>query len=139
MKESMISHLLDTSVYSQRLRPKPVASAVDRWRRLGDSSLAISSVCEAELRYGLARKKSDRLWREYRDFLENRLVLLPVDKPVADLFGEIKCQMEIRGAPRADFDLLIAATALSHQLVLATLNARHFDAIPGLRVEDWSL
>ena len=91
------------------------------------------------MRYGLARRKSDRLWRECRDFLENRLVLLPVDKPVADLFGEIKSQMEIRGEPRADFDLLIAATALSHQLVLAILNARHFDGIPGLRVEDWSL
>lgn len=52
----MISHLLDTSVYSQRLRPRPLPSVVDRWRRLGDSSLAISCICEAELRYGLASR-----------------------------------------------------------------------------------
>lgn len=134
----MISHLLDTSVYSQRLRPRPLPSVVDRWRRLGDSSLAISGICEAELRYGLARRKSERLWREYHDFLENRLVLLPVDKAVADIYGEIKAAMEVRGEPRADFDLLIAATALSHRLVLVTLNPRHFDGIPGLTVEDWS-
>lgn len=134
----MISHLLDTSVYSQRLRPRPLPSVVDRWRRLGDSSLAISGICEAELRYGLARRKSERLWREYHDFLENRLVLLPVDKAVADIYGEIKAAMEVRGKPRADFDLLIAATALSHRLVLVTLNPRHFDGIPGLTVEDWS-
>ena len=135
----MISHLLDTNVYSQRLRPKPLRGVVDRWRRLGDASLAISAICEAELRYGLARRNSDRLWREYRDFLENRLVLLPVDKQVAAVFGQIRAGTEFRGEPRADFDLLIAATALSHKLALATLNPRHFDGIPGLQVEDWSV
>lgn len=54
----MISHLLDTCVYSQRLRPKPLVGVMDRWRNLGDESLAISGICEAELRYGLARKNS---------------------------------------------------------------------------------
>ena len=135
----MISHLLDTCVYSQRLRPKPLVGVMDRWKKLGDESLAISGICEAELRYGLARKNSVRLWREYRDYLENRLVILPVDKPVADIFGEIKAETETHGQPRADFDLLIAATALAHRLVLATLNARHFDGIPGLQVQDWSV
>jgi tRNA(fMet)-specific endonuclease VapC len=135
----MISHLLDTCVYSQRLRPRPLVTVANRWRNLGDESLAISGICEAELLYGLARKNSVRLWREYRDYLENRLVILPVDKPVADIFGEMKAEAEIRGEPRADFDLLIAATALAHRLVLATLNARHFDGIPGLQVQDWSV
>ena len=60
---------------------------MDRWKNLGDDSLAISGICEAELRYGLAR----------------------------------------------------AATALAYRLVLATLNARHFDGIPGLQVQDWSV
>ncbi|MEZ5278048.1 MAG: type II toxin-antitoxin system VapC family toxin [Opitutaceae bacterium] len=134
----MLTHLLDTSVYSQRLRPNPLESVVDRWRRLGDSALAVSGICEAELRYGLAKKDSNRLWSEYREFLENRLVLLPVDKAVADAFGEIKAVMEREGQPRPDFDLLIAATARAHRLILATLNARHFVGIPGLQVEDWA-
>lgn len=134
----MISHLLDTSVYSQRLRPKPLQSVVNRWRRLGDASLAISAICEAELRYGLARRKSERLWREYHEFVEDRLVLLPVDKRVSSIFGEIKAVTEACGKPKADFDLLIAATALAHKLILATLNPRHFEGIPGLQVEDWA-
>ncbi len=133
----MISHLLDTSVYSQRLRPKPVPGVVAHWRRLGDSCLAISGICEAEVCFGLARRDSPRLWREYREFLENRLVLLPVEKAVAEMYGRLKAAMESGGEPRADFDLLIAATALEHGLVLATLNLRHFKGIPGLRVEDW--
>ena len=47
------SHLLDTSVYSQVLKPRPLPSVVRRWRLLGDDRLAISSICEAELLYGL--------------------------------------------------------------------------------------
>jgi len=35
-------------------------------------------------------------------------------------------------------DLLIAATAKTSGLILATLNARHFEGIEGLAVEDWS-
>jgi predicted nucleic acid-binding protein len=37
-----------------------------------------------------------------------------------------------------DFDLLIAATALEHGLIVATLNVRHFSMIAGLSWEDWS-
>ena len=50
----MITHLLDTSVYYQRLKPVPLAAVERRWRKLGDAALGISSICEAELRCGLA-------------------------------------------------------------------------------------
>ncbi len=133
----MPSHLLDTSIYSQRLRPKPSRTVVTRWKELGDANLAISTICEAELRYGLAKRNSERLWTEYRSYLENRILILPVDKQVADVFGDLKALMESRGTPRADFDLLIAATALCHRLILVTLNVRHFEDIPGLVVESW--
>lgn len=133
----MLTHLLDTSVYCQRLKPVPLAAVERRWRAAGDAALCISSICEAELRYGLAKRNSPRLWTEFRNYLENKLVLLPVDKPVADRYGELKAQMESRGTPRADVDLWIAATALTHRLILATCNARHFEGVDGLVVEDW--
>jgi len=135
----MITHLLDTSVYSQRLRPRPLASVIERWRKLGDARLAISGICQAEIVYGLAKKDSERLWVEYREYLENALVLLPVDGSVATRFGRLKAVMEGGGLAKADFDLMIAATALTRDLTLATLNLRHFDGIPGLVVEDWSV
>jgi len=134
-----MTHLLDTSVYSQRLRPKPLPGVMRRWQAAGDSALAVSSICEAELRYGLAKRGSRRLWQEYVRYLENRLVVLPVDKQVADALAELKASLERVGRPRADFDLLIAATCLVHRLILATANPRHFADIPDLPVEDWSL
>lgn len=133
-----ITHLLDTNVYSQRLRPTPVAETVRRWRELGDARLCISAICEAEILYGLEKRDSVRLWQEYDAFLKDRLVVLPVDRNVAARYAMIKVACESVGQPRADFDLLIAANALAHGLTLATLNIRHFHGIPDLRVEDWS-
>ena len=43
------------------------------------------------------------------------------------------------GRTRPIFDLMIAATAVVHELSLATCNAEHFKGIPELRVLDWSL
>ena len=54
----MLTHLLDTSVYCQRLKPAPLASVERRWRKLGDAPLCISSICEAELRCGLAKRNA---------------------------------------------------------------------------------
>jgi tRNA(fMet)-specific endonuclease VapC len=99
--------------------------------------LAISSICEAELLYGLEKRNSERLWQEYRSSLENALVEIPLDHAVVQSYAKIKARQESIGEPRADFDLLIAATAVTHRLTLATGNIRHFEGIPGLDVEDW--
>lgn len=132
-----LTHLLDTSVYSQRLRPRPHPGVVRRWKQLGDHRLAISAICEAELLYGLRKRDSKRLWQEYHAGLENKLALCPVEHVVAQKFAELKARMEAIGQPRADFDLLIAATALCNSLILATGNIAHFMDIPGLEVENW--
>ena len=56
---------------------------------------------------------------------------------MAQKFAELKARMEAIGQPRADFDLLIAATALCNSLILATGNIAHFMDIPGLEAENW--
>jgi predicted nucleic acid-binding protein len=43
-----------------------------------------------------------------------------------------------KGPPRPEVDLLIAATARVHSLVVATLDLSHFSDIAGVVVEDWS-
>jgi tRNA(fMet)-specific endonuclease VapC len=42
-----------------------------------------------------------------------------------------------RGKPIATVDLLIAATAITHDLTVVTHNVKHFADVPGLRVQDW--
>lgn len=134
-----LSHLLDTSVYSQRLRREPHAGVVRRWGELGDGALAVSAICEGELVFGLELKKSERMRSEYRLYLKGRLAFLPVDQNVVAAYGRLKSHLWQAGQPCGELDLWIGATALSHRLILATLNARHFTGMPGLVVEDWSL
>jgi len=133
-----VTHLLDTSVYCQPLRKKPVPAVAARWKRLGDAPLCVSVLCEAEVLQGLEARDSDRLWKLYRSLLEGRLPLLEVTLDVAQTYARLAGPLIREGKPRPVVDLLIAATAKSFGLVLATLNSRHFDGIEGLAVEDWS-
>jgi tRNA(fMet)-specific endonuclease VapC len=134
----MVTHLLDTSVYSQRLRRQPVGGVIRRWSALGDGKLAISSICEAELLFGLEKKNSVRLWAEYDDYLKFKLIVLSLDRNVIETYARLKAELQSSGMSVSEFDLLIGATALAHGLKLATLNAKHFTVIPGLIVEDWT-
>lgn len=133
-----LSHLLDTSVYCQPLKPRPLPSVENRWRALGDDALCISAICEAELLYGLELKQSRKLTSQYQALLKDRLNVLPLDSLVARTFSQIKSAAKRRGHACPDFDFLLAASAKAHSLVLATLNHRHFTWIEGLAVEDWS-
>ena len=132
------SYLLDTSVYSQPLKPQPLPSVERHWRKHGDGALAISVICEAELRFGIEKKQSAKLRRAFAALLQGRLVSFDVDTAVAAAFGELKAHALRKGLGPSDFDLLIAATAKTRSLTVATLNVRHFMGLDGVVVEDWS-
>lgn len=134
-----LSHLLDTSVYCQPIKPRPQESVRERWTALGDDALAISTICDAEVLYGLELKKSQRLKALYDGLLKGRLRALPVDSGVAKHFASLKAWAKVNGRALADFDLLIAATARAHDLTLATLNVRHFQGLPDVTMEDWNV
>jgi predicted nucleic acid-binding protein len=125
-------------VYCQPLRKKPIASVVERWTAIGDASLCVSVLCEAEVLQGLEANGSDRLWSRYRSLIEGRLPALDITLETAKTYATLAGRLIRSGKPRPVVDLLIAATARSSGLVLATLNPRHFTGIEGLAVEDWS-
>ena len=133
------THLLDTTVLSQPIKNSPSAAVMDRWSDLGDSAVCTSAICVAELLQGLEIRQSKKYWRRYRELLENRFVALPFDQSVALVFGKVSAVLRSRGEPGPVVDLLIASTAIRHKLIIATLNTNHFDGIPGLHIEDWSI
>ncbi len=53
------------------------------------------------------------------------------------LYAEIRVALEASGQRLDDPDLRIAAICLAHDLTLVTGNVRHFERVPGLRVENW--
>jgi tRNA(fMet)-specific endonuclease VapC len=132
-----LTHLLDTSVFSQPLRKKPLPVARDRWVALGDPRLATSIICEAEVQYGVTLSGSADLVARYQALLKDRLPVLVVDARVATEFAVLKAWAKNHGRTCSDFDFLIGATAKAHALIVATLNYRDFRWMPGVAVEDW--
>jgi len=59
---------------------------------------------------------------------------LPLNRAILERFGVLRGDLSRRGLTIGDFDLLIAATALHHDLTLVTRNRRHFSRIPSLRL-----
>jgi len=59
---------------------------------------------------------------------------LGLSEPIMERFAETRASLRRRGQLLPDFDLLIAATALHHDLTVLTFNLRHFQRIPDLKI-----
>lgn len=132
-------YLLDTSVFSQPLRRKPVMAALEHWRNAGDANCAVSIVTLAEVEFGLALEQNKHRREKYQSLLQNRLELVPCGNEVWQRFARVKARQQKLGRVVADLDLLIASTALRLDWTVATLNHQDFSKIEGLKWEDWSV
>ena len=131
--------MLDTSVLiSGERRGESVQAIVQRVQTTcGEQDAALSVVTLVELTHGIYRAKADahRTRRQaFTEELRRAMAVHPVTADIAELAGRIEGEQAARGVSIAFQDLLIGATALHLDFAVVTLNARHFQAIPGLSV-----
>ena len=109
-----------------------IPQAVSTLEHLVPPGLGISIVSVGEIYEG-AYRNSDPTAQlaRYRTFLSPFPVLSLTD-PIMERFANTRATLRQQGVLIPDLDLLIAATALEHDLTLLTRNRRHFDRIPGL-------
>mgnify|MGYP003530361732 CR=1 FL=1 len=130
-----MSYLLDTSAVSDYFRR--IGATYDRFQAHPPHVLAISTLTEHELRFGLALKPgATRLASSVRSFLQVVDVLV-FDRRDATTSAEVRARLAKTGASIGDFDALIAGVALARNLVLVTSNEREFSRVPGLPIENW--
>jgi len=70
--------------------------------------------------------------------IEKSLEIIPVGIESVEIFGMLKSKLEKTGSRLDDFDLIIAACALAHNLTLVTNNEKHFQRIEGLKLTNWT-
>ena len=75
--------------------------------------------------------------RPFRGYSTYEVSLIPFDADYAEEFGRVRADLRRQGISVDNMDLLIGATALVYDLTVVTHNTRHFQQIPGLRLEDW--
>jgi len=129
-------YLLDTDILIYSLKGDEAVQ--QNLRNHLNDPLQISSVTLMELYYGAykSQKMESNLAKVRK--IENSLEIIPVSRETAEIFGMLKAKFEVTGMPLDDFDLILAATALSHNLILVTNNECHFQRIDGLKIENWS-
>ena len=131
-----MAYLLDTDIVIYWLTDRfpQIQEQIDRLDR---SDIFFSAISVAELYFGARNSNHPQDNQELIDELVSWVTVLDFDHAAGALFGRIKAELKQSGRPINDSDLFIAATAISHDLVLVTNNLRHFERIPFLRIENW--
>lgn len=101
--------------------------------------MVLCSVVKAEMLTGSAKSQHPEQSRAVQLEFFSRFQSLPFDDTAAAIYGDIRAHLEKLGTPIGSNDLMIAAIALTHDLVLVTHNLREFERVPHLRLEDWEL
>jgi tRNA(fMet)-specific endonuclease VapC len=129
-------YLLDTDIVIYSLKGH---SAVKKnLERNLHAALKISIVTLMELYYGAykSQKVASNIGKIKR--IEDALEIIALGRESAEIFAMLKTDLEKAGTPLDDFDLILAACALAHDLVLVTNNVKHFQRIQGLKFENWA-
>ena len=133
----MIKYLVDTNILGYFARNSSAALQKRMLTALKKQEVAISAITRAETRFGQALLQAEDKRRRTIDLLLNELPVLPWTSEAADRYGEIAAHLQQTGQPIGDIDTQIAAHALALGLPLVTHNTRHFQRVPGLKLEDW--
>jgi tRNA(fMet)-specific endonuclease VapC len=100
------------------------------------SVFRFSIVTRYEILRGLCAKGAARQTAAFLQQCQASTVY-PLTEEIVDRAAEIYGLLHRRGELISDADVLIAATALVHDLVLVTGNIDHFRRVPELRFINW--
>jgi tRNA(fMet)-specific endonuclease VapC len=132
-----MNYLLDTNICIYIIKKKPPA-VLKQVESKQPGQIAISTITLAELEYGIARSHyPDRNRVALLEFLLP-FTILDFDQAASAQYGHIRSLLESKGRPIGPMDLLLAAQARSHGLVLVTNNEKEFKRVEGLRIENWA-
>ena len=132
----MTVYLIDTDIIIYSLKGN--TTVADHLRRHRTDPIMISVITYGEMVYGARKSNQTERNLATAHRVAEIYPMLAVTQSVIETFAGIRASLETAGTPLDDMDLLIGATALSHNLTLVTNNEKHFSRIPGLSVANWA-
>jgi len=129
-------YLLDTNILSDLIK-HPAGTVARKIASLDSDEMCCSSIIVAcELRYGAFKKNSPTLTVKVNQLLET-ITVLPLESGVEYKYAELRTTLGKAGTTIGGNDLIIAAHALTLNLIVVTANEREFARVPELKVENW--
>ncbi len=131
--------VMDTTAFSAAMRREP--ALMEFLKSLPPGDVGTVPPVAAEIEYGIQRidaaSRKRTLLESERDRLLGVLKVLPWTRESSRLFGSLKADLERNGLLIDDFDVAIAAVALSHEARVVTAKMTHFSRVPGLSCCGW--
>ncbi|MCK5673307.1 MAG: type II toxin-antitoxin system VapC family toxin [Spirochaetales bacterium] len=132
-------YVLDTTAFSAAMRNEP--EIVTFLEKNNPGNIKIVPPVVAEIEYGIARFPSSTkkylLLATQKERLMKLIKVLPWIPESSVCFGKIKAELESSGRLIDDFDIAIAAIAMSHSASVITANLSHFKRIAELSCKHW--
>lgn len=131
-----MNYLIDTDILIYSLKGR--TEVVENFSLKKNEPKSMSVISYGELYHGA--KKSKHVEKNLANVrrLAELFPVIEITAAIMESFGEIKALLENSGNIIDDMDLMIAATALTHNLILVTNNEKHFNKIDGLEIENWT-
>ena len=129
-------YMLDTDISSYIIKQRPI-SVLERFEAVSVDKICISVITLAELIYGVEHSSSTKINLPIIKNFVSCLSVLLWDCSAAECYGKLRTILEQKGTPIGNMDLMIAAHALSEDIIVVTNNTQHFERIPQLQIENW--
>ncbi len=129
-------YLLDTNIVSAFINnAKEMRTRIYQISVKGEEAF-ISIITHYEIRRGLLAVNAVRKMEIFEQFCQRVRILLIDTVELSERAAEIHTELKKQGRPIPDNDILIAATASCHNLILVT-NDKHFNLIQNICIENW--
>ena len=132
-----MKYLVDANVLSEPTKQDPVLSAVE-WLVRHEGEISVNPIILGELEYGVLRLPAGRRRDKLLSWFsvgKQKLPMLKMDAETARHWAALLAKLQHQGHAMPIKDSLIAATALQHDLTVATRNVRDFQ-FAGVRLEN---
>lgn len=126
-------YVFDTNIVIEFLRGR-LPGALELLRNTDCRLIKIPAIVEAELLLGAHKSRDPEKGERAVESLLCNYEVLPFDSACAHAYARIRADLERSGQVIGPNDLIIAATALAHDAILATNNVREFQRVPNLRI-----
>ena len=133
----MIQYMLDTNICIYIIKQKP-QKVFDRFNTLKVGQVCISAITFSEMQFGISHSSlPEKNQKALNKFLAP-VEILDYPAEASPIYGELRTKLQASGELIGPHDMLIAAHAMSQNLVLVTNNTKEFSRLAGLKYENWA-
>ena len=132
-----MTYILDTDIVSALLKGDKRVKHKFQNAILNGENIHISAISYYEIMRGLLDAKATNKISKFGKFCKKFGIIMLDTISIFNRAANIYVNLKQRGKLIGDADILIASSAIEHNLIVVTNNVRHFNIIEKASIENW--